>query len=51
LCARTAFITADTLSVSSYRFLTRAGRPVLEKPFVPAELRQLLAQLLPPEQS
>ena len=50
LCARTAFITADTLSVSSNRFLTRAGRPVLEKPFVPAELRQLLAQLLPDAQ-
>jgi PAS domain S-box-containing protein len=45
LCARTVFITADMLSVSSHRFLARAGRPVLEKPFVPAELRQLLAQL------
>jgi hypothetical protein len=40
LCARTAFITADMLSVSSHRFLARTGRPVLEKPFVPAELRQ-----------
>jgi PAS domain S-box-containing protein len=47
LCARTAFITADTLSASSHRFLARAGRPILEKPFVPADLRQLLAQLLP----
>jgi PAS domain S-box-containing protein len=47
LCARTAFITADTLNVSSHRFLARAGRPVLEKPFLPAELRELLAQLLP----
>jgi PAS domain S-box-containing protein len=47
LCARTAFITADTLNVSSHRFLARAGRPVLEKPFVPVELRKLLAQLLP----
>jgi two-component system NtrC family sensor kinase len=46
LCARTAFITADTLSPSSHRFLTRAGRPVLEKPFLPTDLRQLLAQLL-----
>jgi two-component system NtrC family sensor kinase len=50
LCARTAFITADTLSPSSHRFLTRAKRPVLEKPFLPADLRQLLSQLLqPPE--
>ena len=47
LCAHTAFITADTLSASSHRFLARAGRPILEKPFVPAELRELLAQLLP----
>ena len=47
LCARTAFITADTLSASSHRFLARAGRPILEKPFVPTELRTLLAQLLP----
>jgi CheY-like chemotaxis protein len=46
LRARTAFITADTLSASSHRFLARAGRPILEKPFVPAELRGLLARLL-----
>jgi two-component system NtrC family sensor kinase len=45
LCARTAFITADTLSPSAHQFLASAGRPVLEKPFVPAELRQLLVQL------
>ncbi len=50
LCVRTAFITADTLNVSSHRFLARAGRPILEKPFVPTELRQLLAQLLPDTQ-
>ena len=50
LCARTAFITADTLGASSKRFLARAGRPVLEKPFAPAELRRLLAQLLPDAQ-
>jgi len=50
LCERTAFITADTLSATSHRFLVRAGRPVLEKPFVPAELQKLLAQLLPDPQ-
>jgi len=47
LCARTAFITADMLSAASHRFLSRAGRPILEKPFVPADLRQLLSQLAP----
>jgi two-component system NtrC family sensor kinase len=46
LCGRTAFMTADTLSPSSHRSLTRAGRPVLEKPFLPSDLRQLLSQLL-----
>jgi CheY-like chemotaxis protein len=45
LCARTAF-TADTMSASSHRFLARAGRPILEKPFVPAELCELLEKLL-----
>ncbi len=47
LCARSAFITADTLSAASHRFLSRAGRPILEKPFVPADLRHLLSQLAP----
>ncbi len=47
LCARTAFITADTLSASSHRFLSRVGRPILEKPFVPSDVRQLLSQLTP----
>ena len=50
LCARTAFIIADALGASSKQFLARAGRPVLEKPFVPGELRGLLAQLLPDAQ-
>lgn len=45
LCARTGFITADTLSPSSYKFLGDSRRPILEKPFVPSELRQLLAKL------
>jgi CheY-like chemotaxis protein/two-component sensor histidine kinase len=47
LCARTAFITGDTLSASAGRFLARVGRPILEKPFVPAELQRLLAGLDP----
>ena len=50
LCARTAFITADTLSASSGRFLSQVGRQILEKPFVSADLQQLLAQLLPEAQ-
>ena len=47
LCARIAFVTGDTLGVSAGGFLARSGRPVLEKPFVPAELRRLMAELTP----
>ncbi len=47
LCARTAFVTGDTLGALAGDFLMRAGRPTLEKPFVPSELRQLIAELLP----
>lgn len=46
LCARTAFITGDTLGAAAGGFLTRVARPILEKPFVPTELRRLLAELL-----
>ena len=40
---RVIFITADTLGQSAMSFLARAGRPVLEKPFSPDELRRVLA--------
>ena len=45
LCTRVAFVTGDTLGPAADGFLTRAGRPILEKPFVPAELRRLMAEL------
>jgi CheY-like chemotaxis protein len=47
LCARTAFVTGDTLGARAGDFLARTGRPILEKPFVPVELRRLVAALLP----
>ena len=47
LCQRTAFVTGDTLGAAASGFLTRAGRPIVEKPFVPAELRRLMAELTP----
>ncbi len=47
LCARTAFVTGDTLGATAVGFLANAGRPILEKPFVPAELRRLIAELGP----
>jgi two-component system NtrC family sensor kinase len=45
LCARIAFVTGDTLGQSAAGFLARSGRPVLEKPFVPDEVRRLASFL------
>jgi CheY-like chemotaxis protein len=45
LCARTAFVTGDALARGADGFLVRSGRPVLEKPFVPREVRELVALL------
>jgi two-component system NtrC family sensor kinase len=47
LCHRTVFVTGDTLGAAAGKFLARVGRPILEKPFVPNEVRRLLAELLP----
>ena len=45
LCRRTAFATGDSLSPAAGGFLARSSRPVLEKPFVPEEVRRLVATL------
>ncbi|MBL6458230.1 response regulator [Belnapia sp. T6] len=45
LCRRTAFVTGDALSRVAAEFLARSGRPVLEKPFLPEEVRRLVATL------
>jgi two-component system NtrC family sensor kinase len=47
LCARIAFVTGDTLGQASERFLSEARRPLLEKPFLPADVRRLVDELLP----
>jgi len=47
LRGRIAFITGDTLGAAAGGFLTRSGRPMLEKPFVPEELRRLIQELVP----
>ncbi len=39
------FITGDTLGRSSQRFLAEAGRPYLEKPVSPRELREFVAHI------
>ncbi|WPZ32929.1 PAS domain S-box protein [Thalassobaculum sp. OXR-137] len=45
LLSRMAFVTGDTMSPAIRRFLDEAGRPYLEKPVMPAELRGLIARL------
>jgi two-component system NtrC family sensor kinase len=45
LCRRVGFVTGDTLGSASEGFLARAARPVLEKPFMPTSVRQLLAEI------
>lgn len=45
---RIAFVTADTLGQAAGEFLAQANRPILEKPFVPTELRQLMGELCGP---
>ncbi len=42
LAARIAFVTGDTLGAEAVRFLTRAGRPFIEKPFTRASVKRLL---------
>ncbi|MDJ0895094.1 MAG: PAS domain S-box protein [Alphaproteobacteria bacterium] len=46
LAARVAFITGDTFSPSVNEFLTRSGRPYIQKPFTPVEVRELIARVL-----
>ncbi len=45
LCDRIAFITGDTMSPKVTRFLSTSGRPFIEKPITPAEVREIVAQL------
>jgi PAS domain S-box-containing protein len=45
LAQRIAFVTGDTLGPAAGRFLEECGRPVVEKPFVPSEIRKVVAVL------
>ncbi|MEM9369425.1 MAG: ATP-binding protein, partial [Planctomycetota bacterium] len=47
LIERTGFITGDTMGRSSQAFLKESGRPYIEKPVSPTELREFVAQLCP----
>ena len=43
---RIAFITGDSLGVGVSRFLAETAVPYLEKPFVPADVRRLIARVV-----
>jgi two-component system NtrC family sensor kinase len=43
--ARVVFVTGDTLASASRDFVSASGRPVIEKPFLPSEVRRVVAEL------
>jgi len=46
LCGRMAFLTGDAMSPATNGFLDRSRRPVLEKPFMPQDVRRLVSELV-----
>ena len=42
---RVVFVTGDTLASGLRKFVTESGRPVIEKPFLPGEVRRVVAEL------
>ena len=42
---RVVFVTGDTLASSLREFVSRSGRPVIEKPFLPSEVRRIVAEV------
>ena len=49
MAQRIGFVTGDTMSPPARRFLDSAGRPYLEKPIAPVELRALARKMLKSE--
>jgi two-component system NtrC family sensor kinase len=47
LTERTLFVTGDALGPAAGRFLAQCHRPVLEKPFAPADIVRLVGELSP----
>lgn len=43
--ARVVFVTGDTLSATSRNIAAESGCPVVEKPFLPSEVRRVVAQV------
>src|SRR5262249_17493496 len=45
-CARVVFVTGDTLASALREFVSKSGRPVIEKPFLPSDVRRIVAELV-----
>jgi two-component system NtrC family sensor kinase len=43
---RVVFVTGDTMTSALREFVSESGRPVLEKPFLPSEVRRVVAELV-----
>ena len=43
---RVVFVTGDTLASALREFVTETGRRVIEKPFLPSEVRRIVAELV-----
>jgi two-component system NtrC family sensor kinase len=41
---RVVFVTGDTLASTLREFVSESGRPVIEKPFLPSEVRRVVAE-------
>ena len=39
------FVTGDTLASALREFVAESGRPVIEKPFLPSEVRRVVAEI------
>ena len=46
MCERIAFVTGDTMSPKVSRFLATSGRPYIEKPITPGEVRELVSTIV-----
>jgi hypothetical protein len=47
--SRVVFVTGDTLTPALRDFAASCGRPVIEKPFAPSEVRRVVAETAGPE--
>ena len=43
--ARVVFVTGDSLASTLHEFASECGRPVIEKPFVPGDVRRVVAEI------